>query len=510
MSAKPYHLIFALLLCSVLCILVLQGFWIRNFYVQKKDEFGKTTYAALEQVAAQLRERQNLRAASDRIVVNREVKPKTGRHIISTTTSYAQLHAANKGQPGISIVELSNIKNGLKGISITDSVVKVRSGNITVVTKSRSAAVSEHNQEVDALVDKMLSELRVMDAGERNADTLRHLIRRVFQNKGFFLPFEFALEKIDSAKTEVLARSPGFDDQARFFMTDLSMGHVFSNHQYLLVQFPGENDFVFAAMKNTLLLSLVFSLLIIGVFYYTIRLILRQKKLSEVKADFVNNLTHELKTPIATISLAVDSIGNPQVKNNEALFKNYTRILKEENKKLNDHVERVLQLALLDKGGLKLYKKPVNLVSLIEAAIQGFQLQIEEQKADVRFVPPASELVVKADAFHLQTVFSNLLDNALKYARGEARVTVTLHQLPGEVQVKFRDNGIGIDAQLQEKVFERFYRVQGGDLHDVKGFGLGLSYARSVVEAHGGRLVLHSQKGKGSEFIIQLKTDVPA
>jgi two-component system phosphate regulon sensor histidine kinase PhoR len=508
MTARPYKLIFTLLTGSVLCILALQIFWIRNFYLQKKDEFNKTVYSALEKVSAKINERENLRAIKEQASFMRETRnnklPRGGKTIKIVSGNYAQVRNTKKGHSEISITRVGTIKEGMSTVTASDSSLTIfNDEGMTVATqvkKSRGAKDSS----LSRLMDKMLLEIKILDTDERNPDTLRTLIKNVFANKGLFLPFEFALKKIFKNKDETLASSPGFQDTLNSFVTDLSADKVFSTHNFLFVQFPGDYDFMFSSMKNILLLSLAFSLLMVGVFYYTMRLILNQKKLGEVKNDFVNNMTHELKTPIATISLAIDSMADPQVKNSEERFNEYTRIVKEENKKLNDHVERVLQMALLDKGELRLHKENIGLTTLIGEVIASYRLQIREQNAGVLFHPPAQEVYVWADGFHLQKVFSNLLDNALKYSGDNCTVQITLRETAGQVQISFIDNGIGIDVSQAGKIFEQFYRAQGGDLHDVKGFGLGLSYARSIVEAHGGSISLQSNKSGGSTFTIQL------
>jgi len=508
MTARPYKLIFTLLTGSVLCVLALQVFWIRNFYLQKKDEFNKTVYSALEKVSAKINERENLRAIKEQASFMQEAHnnkpPRGGKTIKIVSGNYAQVHNTKKGHSEISITRVENIKNQMSQVTVSDSSLTIfNDKGMTVATEAKKSRGIKDSA-LNRLMDKMLLEIKILDTDERNPDTLRTLIKNTFANKGLFLPFEFALKKIFKNKDETLVRSPGFKDTLSSFVTDLSADKVFSTHNFLFVQFPGDYDFMFSSMKNILLLSLAFSLLIVGVFYYTVRLILNQKKLGEVKNDFVNNMTHELKTPIATISLAIDSMADPQVKNSEERFNEYTRIVKEENKKLNDHVERVLQMALLDKGELRLHKEHTGLRALITEVIASYRLQIREQNAGVLFHPPAQEIHVSADGFHLQKVFSNLLDNALKYSGENCTIQITLTETAGQVQVSFSDNGIGIDDSQAGKIFEPFYRVQGGDLHDVKGFGLGLSYARSIVEAHGGSITLQSNMGGGSTFTIQL------
>ena len=270
------------------------------------------------------------------------------------------------------------------------------------------------------------------------------------------------------------------------------------------MQFPDENSFVFSGIKNMLLLSIIFSLIMIIVFYVTLKTILKQKKLGEIKNDFINNMTHELKTPIATISLAIDAINNPQIKHNEEKFNQYTSILKEENQKLNNHVERVLQIALLDKSELQLHKSTCNLIELINSSINNHQLQIRSKQAQVVFNHPQTAVFFNGDEFHLLNVFNNLLDNALKYSSDKCSINISITVKSQSIEIVFKDNGIGIDSHLHQKVFDKFFRVQGGNLHDVKGFGLGLSYVKSIVESHRGVIELQSEKNKGSEFIIKL------
>jgi two-component system phosphate regulon sensor histidine kinase PhoR len=349
----------------------------------------------------------------------------------------------------------------------------------------------------------MITEIKVMDLEDNDPDTLRKIIERSLVNKGLFLPFEFSLRNNVRNKIRI-TRSEGFKNNAPFYSSDLSAGNVFNTGQFLYLQFPSQDDFVIGAMKGSLALSAAFSLLVLGTFYGTVRQMLRQKKLGEMRNDFMNNMTHELKTPIATIALAIDAIKNPQVKNNGQKFSEYTRILKEENHKLNRHVERVLQLSLLEKGKLAIHKTPVDLVQLIRDSIDHHKLQIGGLGASVELDAAPPEIEFNGDALHLASVFNNLLDNSLKYCGEHCRVAIAIKKEHGIIVITFKDNGIGIAREQLEKIFEKFYRVQGGDLHDIKGFGLGLSYVRWVVEAHGGTITAGSEPGRGSAFTIKL------
>jgi two-component system phosphate regulon sensor histidine kinase PhoR len=515
MSNKPYRVISVLLVCSVLAVLALQAFWIRNFYLQKLDQFDHTVYSALEYITGKLQERENMKAVKEQVLEIKKqnrLAPKREKIVqtfVTASSGYAQ--TANRIANGRQQISFGSAGAGVEveTVNVSDSMVMfTKSTGIppTIVSTHKTVHIKEKtHDEVGKLIDKVLMEIKLLDTDEKDPDTLKTLIEKALQNKGIFHPFEFAVKKVFKNKMETLVQSKGYDTMAVAYRSDLSANKVFSTHNFLFLQFPGINTLVMHSMKNIVILSLLFSLLIVGVFFYTMRLIFNQKKLSEIKSDFVNNMTHELKTPIATISLALDAIKNPQVKNDEASFNNYGRILKEENHKLNNHVERVLQMALLDKGELRLNKTKVDLVSVMETAIDNYKLQIAERKARTYFIPPIEKVFMKGDEQHLQTVFSNLLDNALKYSNGNCIININMERGTDEIKVVVKDNGIGIDKENKEKVFDKFYRAQGGNLHDVKGFGLGLSYAKSIVEAHGGSIGVVSEKGKGCEFVIRFR-----
>lgn len=509
MNAQPYRVILTLLVLSVLSVLLLQAFWLRNFYRQKQDEFAKTIYSALENVSARLKEREGVRVIRNRISYDPAFKSDaslSGKP--GTTNVYVQVHKEGKSSQAINTRRTELLKRTISSLSVTDSVVKVFDNGQKIVATRQVSSDGTGEDEMNRLMDKLITEIRIIDEEEKDQDTLKGLIKKVLAGKGLFLPFEFALKKVHKGKEQILTSTAGFDSASASFMSDLSANNVFSNHNFLFLQFPGESGYVFSSIKKMLILSLVFSFIIIGAFYYTIRLIINQKKLAEIKNDFVNNITHELKTPIATNSLAIDAIASPGIKNNDEKFKDYVRILKEENQKLNGHVERVLQMALLDKGDLPANSSRVDLVPVIEAAIDHHKLQISEQKAVVNFSPDSAVPPVLGDALQLQAVFANLIDNALKYSNGNCRIEILVRSNGNDVLVHVSDNGIGVEREHREKIFEKFYRARGGNLHDVKGFGLGLSYVRSVIEAHGGQVFLKSEKGKGAEFVIKLKAHV--
>jgi two-component system phosphate regulon sensor histidine kinase PhoR len=243
---------------------------------------------------------------------------------------------------------------------------------------------------------------------------------------------------------------------------------------------------------------------IIFVFYATVRTIIHQKRTSEIKNDFINNMTHELKTPISTVSLACEALQDPDLASNKAVVSRYVNMINDENKRLGLLVEEVLQSAVLDKGDFKLKNEHLELNTLVKSVIDKFGIQVRERGGLVKTDYYPLQIPVTGDAVHLANVVSNLLDNANKYSKEQPEISVSTSVQNGQATVQVTDNGIGISKENQKRIFDKLYRVPTGNRHDVKGFGLGLSYVKIIIERLGGSVGLISQLGKGSTFIINL------
>jgi len=270
----------------------------------------------------------------------------------------------------------------------------------------------------------------------------------------------------------------------------------------LRIFFPNKNAIILRSLGKTLLATLFFAGIILVCFAYTLYIIFTQKKLSEMKTDFINNMTHEFKTPIATISLASDSLNNPAVLKSEEKILRFSRIIKQENIRMHKQVEKVLQMALLDKKDFNLKWSSVHLHELIQAAIENISLQLETREGTVKGFLNASEPVVKGDQTHLSNIIHNLLDNANKYSPQKPHITVFTRNVDKGVEIIIKDEGIGMSRDARKFIFDKFYRVPTGNIHNVKGFGLGLTYVKTMVEAHKGKIDVRSEPGKGSSFIL--------
>ncbi|GEO10325.1 sensor histidine kinase [Segetibacter aerophilus] len=274
--------------------------------------------------------------------------------------------------------------------------------------------------------------------------------------------------------------------------------------EHLIVIIPNFKIQVLESMMWVVMFAVVFTLIIVTAFGVTVQALLRQKKLSEIKTDFINNMTHEFKTPLATISLAVDALRNEKVLAQPEKMSYFSGIIKEENKRMNKHVETILQAALLDRQELKLDMNKVHAHKLIESALNNYQLQIQDKdgKVELKFDAKNDEII--ADENHFTNLLSNLFDNAIKYSRENLVLKITTCNTGKNLQIKIQDNGIGMNKETVKRVFEKFYRAHTGNLHNVKGFGLGMSYVKTVIDVHKGRIKVDSTLGKGSCFTVEV------
>lgn len=509
MKIGPYRLIILLISFCLLAIMSIQVYWILNSYHQKKEAFQRDVYSAMEFVSKKMSEKETMKSIHQSIIVEKDdtVIVSTDKRKVSV---YSKTQLSDLKKMDTLIRLKKPILNQTLRVQKDSNVIagtKIVKLNIDSDMQWMDSSISDiHKKEekIKSLIKQMLLEIQLKDSADNESPA--PLIEKALQLKGILIPFEYSYRKSMSSKELLISQSKAFIPNEKFFTYDLGAEKIIDTRQFLYLQFPNQQNFVLAGMKSSLILSVIFLLIIISIFYTTIRLILKQKRISEIKSDFVNNMTHELKTPIATIAIAIDAINNPLIKEDPKKFEEYREILKEENSKLNRHVERVLQMAMMDKGELNLHLQELDLIQLLQEVMDSFKLQLQHHQIQVHFYHSENKLPFKGDAEHLKTVFGNLIDNAIKYSKEHATLEITVKRNGAFISIHVKDNGIGIDTSVQNKVFEKFYRAQSGNLHDVKGFGLGLAFVKSIVEAHGGSVQLLSEKNKGTEFIIQFNS----
>jgi len=269
---------------------------------------------------------------------------------------------------------------------------------------------------------------------------------------------------------------------------------------YLCVYFPDQNSSFFSSTSFMVIPSLLLTLIIIVIFIVTLQIILRQKKISQIKNDFINNMTHELKTPISTISLASQMLRDSSVSLPASTIDHISGVIFDESKRLSSQVEKVLQMAVFNEGRLKLKFTQIDLNKLVETVASNFEIRVTTENGELKTDLQAENPVIKGDEVHITNVIFNLLDNAVKYTKTNPLIELSTENKNGYVIVQVKDNGIGIPKEHQTQIFERFFRVPTGNLHNVKGFGLGLSYVKRIVDVHNGKIKVDSTLGKGTRF----------
>ncbi len=347
--------------------------------------------------------------------------------------------------------------------------------------------------------DLMLGERTISERmGTLMVDTL---LRNELQNMGISVPFQYAVED----KGHVVLASLNQKIEPDSYKIRLFPGDSFQNNQFLYVSFPQKDNFIFKNLLGLFATSTILVLLVGGIFYYSANSLISERKLAKVKNDFINNMTHELKTPVSSISLALEVIQDKDIIKTEEKTRRYLGIIKEENQRLASQIDKVLQMAKLEQKQIQILFEPIDITEIINAVIKNMEVQLEQKPIVLTLLLEAKKTIVRADKVHLTNVFYNLLDNALKYSKESLDLYIkTYNPSDSEVAIEVIDNGIGIDASETERIFEKFYRVPTGDLHDVKGFGLGLSYVKNMVELHEGSVTLKSKLAIGSTFIITL------
>ena len=341
----------------------------------------------------------------------------------------------------------------------------------------------------------------VMVNSEVEPGLLDVLLRNEFERRNIRADFEYGVydchnERMVYGDYVPLQTSKGVKSSHKFPQW-ATQGYYFG------VQFPNREGHLTNQMGIWSFSSIVL-LLVIVFFAYTLFVILKQRRLSEIQKDFINNMTHEFKTPLATIAVSAEVLKDPAIASQPERLMNYAVIIEKENIRLKQQVERVLQMARLDKEQINLKKERVSIHQLIDDAVRHQALALQERRGVVSLSLDATKEDIEADKLHLMNAINNLLDNAIKYCQDVPEIVVRTVQQAGNIVIEVQDNGIGIGQDSIKRIFQKFYRVPTGNVHDVKGFGLGLSYVKTIVDAHKGRVSVSSEPGKGSIFRITL------
>ncbi len=472
MNKKVIYFIISIMSVTLIALVLIQVYWIKNAIMVREALFVRDVDNAVEKVIFQL---DRIDRASMAQMRKRGMKMERGNWIKRDTINMLQMEEFGSFGNHQILSPQSIPGKGFKSGSLMEKL-------FNTIPRDRSLV---ENRVSRNLVDSLLK------------IELRNLGITTQYEFGVFSPArnKLILQKSGQYPRELLASS---------FRYLLFPGEVFSPQNLLMVYFPNEREYLITRIWVLLVLSLVLILTIIFSFTYVITTVFRQKKLSEIKNDFINNMTHEFKTPISTISLACQALTDKDVVKNSAVYDVYLNIISEENDRLGGMAERILQSARLQKGEVVLKKEEININLVITDAIQKVNLQIEKKGGKIDMELTAEFPVILADRVHITNIVFNLLDNAIKYTPWAPMISIKTINVANGVVFSIKDNGIGISKSNQKKVFDKLYRVPTGNVHNVKGFGLGLSYVKTVVEKHHGKITLDSELKKGSTFSVYL------
>jgi two-component system phosphate regulon sensor histidine kinase PhoR len=389
------------------------------------------------------------------------------------------------------------VKNGDK-IPAKNGEVYLKQDEFVDMLKKRSS-------EFQDMSDEMIAEVYQWESTtEIDNKEIEYYLKRSLLFSGIHTPFEFAVIKNGAVTEGTYKKSDKNDFLKSRYKVSLFPNNIISRDLVLSVVFPERTNYVLGSMAWILGGSLLFSLIILATFALSLFLIIRQKKVSEMKSDFLNNMTHEFKTPIATISLAADTIANPKIIGDESSIRQFVSIIKKENSRMNKKVETILQIASLDKKEIEFKFDDVSLHSIIEHSVETIDILVQQRNGKIHLSLDAENPMIYGDEEHLLNLVNNLLDNAIKYSPESPDVTITTKNNGNGLIMSVEDKGIGMSKSVQSRIFERFYRKTSGDVHNVKGFGLGLNYVRAIIEAHKGNIFVSSEIGKGSRFDVFL------
>jgi len=376
--------------------------------------------------------------------------------------------------------------------------------HIALMRVAKSIAKSNNNQlPINNLVKKVSSNYYVVNTNSViNAGELEFYLQKEFYDLNLHIDFEYAIHDCETNEM-MYGNFCKFEDKPE---GNVVLGNLPKYNEFIYyfgVKFPSRNAYVMGSMKSTMLLLGVLLFTIIF-FVYALYVILSQKRLSDMQKDFINNMTHEFKTPISTIKISSDVfLQDERIKKDPRLHK-YANIIKDQNQRLNSQVEKVLQIAKLEKESFQLNKEDIDLHELLNTIIGNMEIKVAEQDGQIRTSLMARSPKISADKFHLSNIIQNLIDNALKYCAEKPEIEIKTVEKNEKLQLAIQDNGIGIKKEFQDKVFEKFFRVPTGNVHNVKGFGLGLFYIKNICDAHGWKIHLKSEFEKGTQITIDL------
>ncbi|MEJ2003563.1 MAG: HAMP domain-containing sensor histidine kinase [Cyclobacteriaceae bacterium] len=488
MKARQRNTIVGLMIFALTGLLTFQVYWINNALELSKTQFTRNVQESLVKVAGQIEEQEAMQLTQRTFVYFNQNKDRSNLEM--------------KENSRVWINESSTGGRQLKYRIHRDSVIVLPQ----LDSEKAEERIRKKVELVDVAVQRIFTRGKLDIAKRIKNEQVDSLLRKALDEKGISITYNYGvIENSNTGKEHIVLTNTDKSDNEVLkssFRASLFPNDIQGPEHFLTVYFPNQSIYILREIGMTLFASIVFIGIILGSFIYTMKVIGKQKKLSQIKSDFINNMTHEFKTPIATISLASEVLSEVGMENNYEARQKYIAVIREENNRLARQVERVLESSLLENNQLLLETELISLNDLLKTCIGTFQAVNPDFEFKTEY--NATKDTVSADVHHFTNVINNLFDNAVKYSREIKKIEIKTMSAPGLIILTVRDHGIGMESAQLTYIFDDFYRIPTGNLHDVKGFGLGLSYVRRIVEMHQGKIRVRSSPGKGSEFIIEI------
>jgi two-component system phosphate regulon sensor histidine kinase PhoR len=549
MKKKRLYMILVLMSISLAGIIGVQWFWIRNAIEVREANYDRDIRTALASATERMEKRRNMIFMSDRLhdaeqlshtgdSIHTRLDPRKIARFYRQEQKKVQDEAQMNQEKLQQKMDSLQMKHEDIQQQVEESIQKIRLPRLdslqamsirslkSLDTQKIRLEIGQSKEQMIVLdmntfrkdleeqTEKMQEVFREMALEYRlQFDSIRHqmdfvqldtILSRELRKGGIHADYAFAVW--NQKQDRMLYQSQQFDpsEQKESYRANLYPDDLIRKDTWLLLQIPRKQSLILQSLTYLLIGSFLFTLVIVITFGVTIHTILRQKKLSEIKTDFINNMTHEFKTPIATISLAADSIANPKILESKEGIMKFLKVIKSENKRMNNQVERVLQMSLLDKKDFQLDMKDSHIHLLLEQVVNNVRVQLERNGGQINYDPSAGNDLVQVDEQHFLNVMYNLMDNAIKYSGDSPGIKLSTAIQSSWLIISVEDRGVGIRQEELKRIFDRFYRVSTGNVHDVKGFGLGLSYVKAMVKEFGGDIRVSSQVGMGSRFELFL------
>lgn len=518
MNKQNLGLISVLVGVALLALIVIQVYWIKSSIVLKEEDFEshvnealKTTSYVVEKLATANRNIKKIKLRKQGVRISKPgivtVKNPSGKDV--QVRIFEELSTDSCGVVTSRLSQKEYVGDSLNMYHhfLPNDLLQASQKTSKELDALRQELLKSHTETND-LFDELIS-INVYKDYKPKVDSvlLDSVLKQELLNQGVKAKFRYQIStQLTKAKSRGNYKEPqrDCDSAGCCFKVNLSPNNVFVAPQYLTVSFIDQSKYLLQTMWVMLLLSVIIILIVIFAFYYTIATIIRQKKLSIIKNDFISNMTHEFKTPISTISLASEMLSDSSINITPEKQARFVKMIRDENKRLSVLVESILQTSILDKGEFKLKRSDVDAHEIINQAIANTQLLIDSRQGTISVNLQATQSIINADKVHLTNIVFNLIDNAIKYSKDNPVISVTTKDTQNGICISIKDNGIGISKENQKKIFDKFFRVPTGNVHNVKGFGLGLSYVQAVVFKHNGTINVNSELGKGSIFTITL------